>query len=473
MASALAGLGSSMDINSLITQLMAVERAPIEKLATRAENYQSELSAYGSVKSVLGSLQSAAAALTAQATSRPATGASSDATVATVSAQAGAAKASYSLEVRTLAQAQKLYGESHATSAAGIGAGTITIEFGTYANGAFSTGDAAQTLNITIAQGKSSLADVRDAINAAGGGVSAAIVDDGSGKRLVLTSASTGAAQSMRISVSDNDGNDSDSSGLSALAYDPAADSGNGRNLQVAQAAQDADFTLDGLRMTRASNTIADVVDNVTIGLNKAGSTSLTVAPDTAAQRTALDNLVKTYNSAASTMKNLTSYNATTQTGSVLLGESTVRSLQTQLRSVVNGLYGNDGDVRRTLSAIGVSFQSDGTLAVDSTRYGNALSAAPAEVERVINASAKAMSAALDAALANDGVVSARTSGIQTSIKQLAEQQARMEDRMAAIEARYRAQFTALDSLVSSMTSTTEYLSTQFESMRSLYNNKN
>lgn len=475
MASTLAGLGSTMDINSLITQLMAVERVPIDNLAKRTQKYQSELSAYGSVKSTLSSLQSAASALAAQSTSRPATGTSSDTTVATVSAQAGAAKSSYSLEVRALAQAQKLYGASYAAGTAEIGSGSLTIEFGSYANGSFNVADAQKTLGITIAPGKSTLADVRDAINAAGGDVSAALVNDGSGKRLVLTSTSTGAAHSMRIRVSDADGNDTDSNGLSALAYDPAADAGGGRNLQVAQAAQDADFTLDGLPMTRASNTITDAIDNVTIGLSKPGSTNLSIAPDTAAQRSALDTLVKAYNSAVSTMKSLTSYDPVTKTGSILLGESTVRGLQAQIRSVINGVYGNAGDTRRSLSAIGVSMQSDGSLAVDSTRYSSALSAAPAEVERVMTAAATALSTALGTALANDdsGVINARTSGLQTTIKQLTDQQTRMEDRMTAIEARYRAQFTALDNLVSSTTATTNYLTTQFKSLQSITTGKN
>ena len=475
MASTLAGLGSTMDINSLITQLMAVERVPIDNLAKRTQKYQSELSAYGSVKSTLSSLQSAASALAAQATSRPATGTSSDTTVATVSAQAGATKSSYSLEVRALAQAQKLYGASHASNTDDIGTGTLTIEFGSYSNGTFNVADAQKTLSIAVPQGKSTLADVRDAINAAGGDVSAALVNDGSGKRLVLTSTSTGAAHSMRIRVADDDGGNTDASGLSALAYDPAADAGDGRNLQVAQAAQDAEFTLDGLPMTRASNTITDAIDNVTIGLSKTGSTSIAIAPDTAAQRTALDALVKAYNSAFSTMKNLTSYDAVTKTGSILLGESTVRGLQTQIRSVVNGVYGNAGDTRRSLSAIGVAIQSDGSLAVDSTRYGSALSAAPAEVERVMTAAAKALSTALGTALANDdsGVINARTSGLQTTIKQLTEQQTRMEDRMTEIEARYRAQFTALDSLVSSTTATTNYLTTQFKSLQNITNGNN
>jgi flagellar hook-associated protein 2 len=462
-----------MDINSLITQLMTVERAPIDNLAKRAQRYQSELSAYGSVKSTLSSLKSAASALAAQAASRPATGTSSDTTVASISAEPGAAKSSYSLEVRTLAQAHKLYGASHALSTSEIGSGTLTIEFGSFTNNTFSVGDAQKTLSISIAPGKSTLADVRDAINAAAGDVSAALVNDGSGKRLVLTSSSTGAAQSMRISVADDDGNNTDGSGLSALAYDPAADAGDGRNLQVAQAAQDAEFTLDGLPMTRASNTVTDAIDNVTIGLSKPGSSSLVVAPDNAAQRAAVDNLVKAYNSAVATMKGLTSYDATTKTGSILLGESTVRGLQTQIRSVINGVYGNAGDTRRSLSAIGLSIQPDGSLAVDSTRYSSALSAAPAEVERVMTAAAKAMSTALGTALAEDetGVINARTSGLQATIKQLAEQQTRMEDRMAAIEARYRAQFTALDNLVSSTTATTTYLTNQFKSFQSMNGN--
>lgn len=466
MASALAGLGSSMDINSMITQLMAVERIPLDNLAKRTQKFQSELSAFGTVKSSLASLQSAATALAGQATNRPAAATSSDAAIVAASAQSGAGKSTHAIEVHVLAQAQKLYGASYAATTAPIGAGTLKIEFGKTVDGVFNPADADDTLTITIAEGKTSLADVRDAINAANGGVSAAIVNDGGGYRLVLTATESGAANGMRIGVTDSDGDHTDSVGLSALAFDPVATAGSGRNLEIARAAQDAEFTIDGLRMTRATNSISDAVDNVLFTLNKTGGASVSVAPDAVAARTALDNLVKAYNTATSTLKNLTSYDAITKTGSVLLGESTVRNLQAQMRSVINGIYGNSTDTRRTLSSFGVSLQSDGTLSVNSTRYTSALAAAPAEAERVINGAAKSMADILDKALDTEGLLAARTSGIQSSIRQISDQQSRLDARMSAIEARYRAQFSALESMVSTMTSTSSYLSSQFESLQ-------
>lgn len=466
MASALAGLGSSMDINSMITQLMTVERVPLDNLAKRTQKFQSELSAFGTVKSSLASLQSAAETLAGQASNRPAAATSSDATTIAASAQSGAGKSTHAMEVHALAQAHKLYGASYAATDTALGAGTLKIEFGKTVNGTFTPASAEDTLSITIAEGKTGLTDIRDAINTANGGVSAAIVNDGAGYRLVLTASESGAAKGMRISVTDADGDNNDAAGLSALAYDPVAAAGSGRNLEVARAAQDAEFTLDGLRMTRPSNSVSDAVDNVTFTLNKTGSASISVAPDAAAARTALDNVVKAYNSAVSTLKNLTSYDATTRTGSVLLGESTVRNLQSQMRSIINGVYGNDTDSRRTLSSLGLALQTDGTLSVNNSRYTAALAAAPDQAERVISGAAKAMADMLDKALDTEGQLAARTSGIQSSIRQISDQQSRLEARMSAIEARYRSQFTALESLVSTMASTNSYLSSQFESLQ-------
>jgi flagellar hook-associated protein 2 len=218
--------------------------------------------------------------------------------------------------------------------------------------------------------------------------------------------------------------------------------------------------------MTRPSNSVTDAVDNVTFTLRKTGSVSISVAPDAAAVRTELDNVVKAYNSAVSVLKNLTSYDAATRTGSVLLGEATVRNLQSQMRLIINGVYGNETDSRPTLSSLGLTLQSDGALSINSSRYTAALSAAPEEAERVINGASKAMADMLDKALDTEGQLAARTNGIQSSIRQISEQKARIEVRMSAMEARYRAQFSALESLVSTMTSTNNYLSSQFQSLR-------
>ena len=483
MASALAGLGSSMDINSIISKLMTVERAPLDNLAKRTQKFQSELSAFGVVKGAMSNLQSAAAALAGQADSRPVTASSSDSAIASVSAQAGATASNHDIEIIVLAQAQKLYGPAYAESNASLGSGILKIEFGSTVGRTFVPKSNDDTLSITIPSDKTGLSDIRDAINAAHGGVSAAIVNDGTGYRLVLTASESGAANGMRVSVTEADGNgagqnddcdDNDDNGngnngqhiavgLSALAFDPvAAHTG----LEVARPAQDAVFTLDGLRMTRPSNTVSDAVSNLTLTLNKTGGAKISLAEDTGAGRSALDNMVKAYNSAVSTLKSLTKYDETTRTGSILLGESTVRNLQSQMRSVINGVYGNNTDSRRTLSSLGLSLQGDGTLSVNNSRYSAALGAAPDQTGRVINGAAKALSAMLDKALDSEGLLATRTSGIQSSIRQISDQQSRIESRMSAIEARYRAQFTALESLVSTMTSTNSYLSSQFESLK-------
>lgn len=463
MANALAGVGGNLDINSLVSKLMAVERAPIDALATKTKSYQSELSAYGTTKGVLSSLQSAARTLSDATKLPPATATSSNTAAATASAQNGASAGTYTLDVQALAQAHKLYSAGYSASSAAVGGGTMTIELGTYANGAFTAGSASP-VTITIDPAKSTLADVRDAINNASAGVSASIVNDGGSYRLVMTSKESGAANSMRITTTDADGDATDASGLSALAYDPAAQAGSGKNLTEARAARDAQFTLDGLPMTRPSNTVTDVVDNVTFALTNAGTTTVTVTRDPSSAKTSLDALITAYNAAVGTMKSQTAYDATSKSGGPLQGESVVRSVVARLRSTMTGTFDTGSTTMNTLSSLGISFGADGKLAVTTSKYNTAYARDPAAASKLLSAAGTTLNTLLTGVLGEDGAIAARTSGIQKSVDRISTQQTQMENRMTAVEARYRAQFTSLDSAMSSMTNTLNYLKSQFSS---------
>src|SRR5262249_35928654 len=160
--------------------------------------------------------------------------------------------------VQTLAQAQTLASATaYKSTATAVGSGTITIQFGTYSSGAFTPSAERATQTITIAPGQSSISSVRDAINAANAGVSASIVNDGTGNRLVLASTASGTASALRVTVADDDGNNTDAAGLSALAFD--ASTGGTSNLQEKIAAQDATFVVDGIPITKLQNVATDV----------------------------------------------------------------------------------------------------------------------------------------------------------------------------------------------------------------------
>lgn len=390
------GIGSGLDVNSIVTQLMAIEQQPLTALQNKATTLQSQISAYGSIKSSLSTLQGTISGMTTlggMQTLSASVGAS-DAASATVGS--GATAGSYALGITALAQAQKLVSSGFAATSTSVGTGTLTFTFGTTSGGTF-TADASQaTQSVTVTAGQDSLAGIRDAINAAGIGITATIINDGSasGQRLVLTSSRTGAASSVKIDVADDDGNATDAAGLSQLDYDPAAASGSGKNLTETQAAQDAALTIDGLVVHRPTNTVSDLIAGVTLNLTglTSGTTTLGVTANTTAVSASVSAFVAAYNSLQSTLTSLTQYDSTTNTASVLTGDSTVRTIQNQLRTLIGGSLGA-GTRYDTLSDVGVSFQSDGTLALDSTKLQTALNTDPNAVARLFAAAGNATDA--------------------------------------------------------------------------------
>jgi flagellar hook-associated protein 2 len=466
MASSLAGLGTSLDINTLVSSLMQAEQLPLTALTRSTQKYQSQLSALGTLKSGLSSVQGAAKALAEAGSAPAATASAGDSSLLLAAASSGAAPGNFSVEITRLAQSAKLYSAPYASAATAVGGGTLNIELGSYAaDNSFTANPDRTAISLSIDPAKSSLADIRDAVNAKAAGVTAAIINDGSGQRLVFTSTDTGAANAMRITATDADGSDSDAGGLSALAYDAGKPAGSGANLTVARAAQDAAFSIDGLPMTRPGNTISDVVDKVTFTLQKTGSTSVSVTRDGQSTRTAVDNFIKAYNSSMSSMKSLTAYDQATRTGAALFGDSTVRSAQAQLRGLVNGVHGSGN--YNTLSRIGIGISASGSLSLTASKFEAAMKADPAAVASLLSTAGSAMADAMTATLAEGGSISSRTTGVQSSIKRLSDQQLRLESRLSDVETRYRTQFTSLEKTMSSMNNTLSYLKSQFSSSSS------
>ena len=410
------GIGSNLDINTMVTQLMALEGRKMTALQTQEASYQAKVSAFGQVKSAFSSFQSAVSSLATVQQFQSTTAKASDATVLSAKATASATPGSYALEVSKLAQAQKLVTAGQASTTAEIGTGTITFDFGTisgpndaggnptepvkdpktgkYTSAVFTPGSA-DAKTVTIGPNNSSLAGIRDAINGAKVGVNATIVNDGgtSPNRLVLTNSTTGAASSMKISV----GNDS--GGLSGLlSHDPVATAGDpagsaGQHLSETMAAQDAMLTIDGLPVRKSSNTISDVISGVTLNLSKTNvgtPTTVTVARDNASVVTAVNKFVTAYNAINKTFKDASAYDATTKSAAILNGDSSIRGAQAQLRAVMSApIAGGYGEFSR-LSEVGVSFQKDGTLAVDSAKLDKALESNFNDVAGLFAAAGKA-----------------------------------------------------------------------------------
>ena len=369
------GLGSSLDVNGIVSQLMAVERQPLALLDKRESDYKAKLSAYGTLKGALSAFQSAMQGLADPAGFQAVKASAGDTSVftATASTAGKAVPGSYSVEVQQLAQQQKVRSEGFAEINSIIGSGTLTIQYGDYDSGsnAFTLNSAKSVQTVTIDPLNGTLSGVRDAINAANIGISATIINDGSSNRLVLTSKDAGASNSIKITASDDDGANLDAAGLSRLAFDPAATAGAGKNLTQVQTAQDARLQIDGIAISKSSNTITDAIEGVTLNLLKSniGSpASLEVARDSAGIKASVEAFVKSFNAVNQTLADLSSYNTAANRGGVLQGDSAALSIQRWLRATVSASVGSPGGSLTSLSQIGVAFQKDGSLALDATK---------------------------------------------------------------------------------------------------------
>lgn len=468
------GVGSGLDLNGLLDKLTAAEQQPLTAIKIRQAGYNSKLSAYGIVQSLLGSFQSAARKLADPAFMGAFKASSSAADVLGASADTTAAGGSYQVDVTQLAGGQALVagGVASTTSPIGTGAATaVTIDFGaiagtfnattgTYDPGATFTADTAKSqVSLTIDSGNNTLAGIRDAINkAAGAAVSATIVNDGSSNRLVLTSSVTGKSSSMQIKVT----GDADVQAL--LANDPTGV----QALRQTAAAADAALTVNGIAVTSAGNTVASAIQGVTLTLAATGSSVVTTARDTASVKAAITDFVGGYNKLQGKLKELSAYDATKKTVAALMGDSSVRIIQSRLRSaLVEPQAGDVGDPK-LLSAIGVTFQVDGTLSVDAAKLDAALSGNPAGVGRLFTGVgtatglAKNISSTIDGFSAADGLLKVATDGANNAVRRLGDDYDAMQDRIDAKLARYRTQFQQLDAMMSAMSSTSSYLAQQF-----------
>jgi flagellar hook-associated protein 2 len=467
MAIASQGIGSGLDVNSIIATLMAVERQPLTTLTTQQTGYNDKISSIGKVKSGIASLQSAAAAISSSSKIYSYKGILTDTSIASATTTSSAVAGTYSIEVERLAGTHKLLSAiATDTSVAAdlLAGGTLTIELGSATAGtpgSFVAKSGTSPVAVTIAAG-STLANVRDAINSADAGVSATIVNGASGQQLVLTSKSSGETSQMRLS------------GMSAFSFDPTTVVQTGK-LTEKDAGQNAILKVDGIVIADAtSNTVTDAITGLTLNLTKTnlGSpTQLTVSIDTSSLKTKLEAFVKAYNDINSTIKDLTKYDATTKKGGSLNGDQTISSVTTQLRNTLFNVPSGASSNYQYLSDLGINFQSkDGSLVLDSTILQTAIDKNFSAVAATVAAYGTAVSTVATAMNATDGLISTRTEGVNASLTRLGARIDKLNASLVQVEKRYRAQFTSLDVLMSKLSKTSNYLTQQ---LASLNNSKN
>lgn len=379
MAVSTIGVGSGLPLDDLLTKLMTAESQPLTLMAQKEASYQAKLSAYGTLNGALSAFQTAMANLGKSSTFDNLQTTIADKTIFSATAGTKAASGNYQVNVTQLAQAHSISTTGQTSKTALIGAGgstTLTFQFGTIGGGTLVDGkytgatftqDANQaTGTVTITNGNNSLQGIRDAVNAANIGVTATLVSDGSSApdHLIFTSNKTGEVSSMKIDVN------GDSAMQNLLGYDPAGT----QTLKQTSAAQNTQLTVNGFFVNSATNEVKEAIQGVTLNVTKIGTTTMTIAKDTAAVETSVNAFVKAYNDLNSTLKKLTGYDPVSKTGGLLVGDSTARTIQDQLRNMLSSSLQGLSNSNMSLPQIGVAFQRDGTLAVDSAKLSKAMS---------------------------------------------------------------------------------------------------
>jgi flagellar hook-associated protein 2 len=480
-----AGLGSGLDVTSIVSQLTELERAPIKQLQTEASSLQTKVSSLGSLKSALSTLSDASAKLKDPNTWTATTATSSDSTALTVSTDSTAATGSYSIGVQNLASAQATASAVFANSGAVIGIGTLSFEIGSY-NGSlstFATNPNWPKANVEITSGDNTLEKVRDKINSAGVGVLASVVTDATGSRLVLRSSATGTANGFKVTVQDGDGNNTDAGGLSALAYDPTTQvtDANGvpralTNMTATQKADNARVSINGLNIESATNTITGAVEGLTFKASKvtANPVDVSVAQDTESIKKAVTAFATAYTSLNSVIKDQTKYDATNKKGAALQGDSAVIGIQSRMRAILTQSSGASS-VYQQLSQIGLSPDATGALTVNSTKLSAALSSNLSDVKKLF-ANADAADSSKDGfasrfkALADEvtgfeGTLTTRTDGLQKRISDNTKRQAALEDRVALYKKRLTQQYNTLDTNMAKINGLSSYVSQQLAAL--------
>lgn len=446
------GVGSGMDLSSLVDSLVAADRAPQELRISRQESgAKAKLSALGTVTSALDSLQRTLATLKSGSAFNARTATSSKPDVFTASAASDAAIGSYDIEVLSLASAHKLVSNAFAADQA-LGAGSLRIAMGD------------KTLDVTIAAGEDTPAMVAAAIqkaaDRAGIELNASAVTADDGIHLVFSAGEAGAGNAIRITRS------SGAASLDALAYDP----GNLVCLIEKVPATDAQVRVDGLLRTASGNTVPDLVPGLSLTLKQAAPGeihTLAVAGDGNAARSAMQAFVNAYNVAVASIATTTKYDASTKVAAALNGDGMVRSAAGQMRNALGAALSAAGELGVGAGQLGITTKTDGSLVFDGAKFDATLAANPAAVTKALGGEglAASLDKVLTGLLGSEGALRARSAQLNNLVTDAGKQRDRLDTRMADVEKRYRAQYAALDSLVAQLQNTGSFLSQQLASL--------
>jgi flagellar hook-associated protein 2 len=441
--------GSVIDVSSLVSQLVSATQAPQEALiSNKTQAVTTQISAVGALKSALSTFQSSLSALDTPSAFGALAANSSDDTVFTATADSSAALGTYSVAINQLAQAQQL------VSAAFSGGGSQTLGTGTLQ---VSLGGARFT--VAIDSSTDTVAGIAGAINAATGnpGIEASVVTGTDGAHLVLSSAQTGASNTIQVSETDSGG------ALAALTYG----TGNTTHYTQATAAQDATFSVAGVNYTSASNTVTDALSGVTLDLlaTTASPATLSVSTDTSTVQSNISAFVSAYNTMQGSLASLGSFDSTSNTAGPMMGDALLSGMQNQIRSTLYGIVDTGSSTYSSLASIGITTNSDGTLSVNSATLSAALSSDFTAVSQLFsgtNGIAASLNGQITTNLQSGGPIDSRSKTLVQQENALTQQNDQLTQQMNALTASLTEQYSSLNTLLSSLQSTSAYLTQAF-----------
>lgn len=461
------GIGSGLNLSTILDDLTTAEKASLTPISTQQTAYTAKLSAYATLKSSLSTFQTANTALNS-ADLFSATTATSSSSAFSASTSGTVVAGKYTISVSQLAQAQTLTSAVQTSNSTALGdssasSRTLSIKLvdGT-------------SKDITLTSDQTSLTGMRDAINSADAGVSASIIKVGDGSyRLSLTSSETGSDNAVSsITVT------GDNTLQGIIGYDASASS---NAMTESVTAQNAKLTVNNVEIENSSNTISDALEGITLNLNDttSGNQTLTIAKDTSKAQSAIKTWVDAYNTLQDQFSTLTKYTAVDagtssqdSSNGALLGDSTLRTIQTQLKSMLTNAQSSS--TYKTLAQIGITTDpTTGSLELDSDKLKTALNSDADGVKEMIVGDGKTtgitttIGTNLTSWLSSTGIVQAATDGVSKTLNNLTDQYNTMSTRIDDLIARYKAQFTQLDVTISSLNSTSSYLTQQFDTSSS------
>ncbi len=452
------GVGSGIDINSLVTQLVTADTQPdTARIARETSQVGTGISAIGQLKGALATFQSSLNSLNSQSDFQVKTATPSDATIFTAAAGTAAAAGTYQVQVQNLAQSQQILSKPIAGDGTGVlGSGSLTLTLGS------------STFTVTLDSSHSSLSAIRDAINSASDnpGIGATIVHgtDQNGtttSQLVLSSNRTGAANTITVAANGGDG------GLNTLAYNGT----NTANYTSLQEAKDASIIVAGVTASSPTNVVSNAIDGVTINLLAAKpdtKIALTIANDNSTVTSRLQTFVNSYNTLQGVIAKLGNYDAASQVAGPLLGDSLLDGISSQIRRTLTNSVPSAIGQYNSLASIGITTNSDGSLTLDTNKLSNVLNSNFNAVSTVFGATdgvATKLSTFIGAQLAAGSGIDTRNQKLATQQKQIDAEQTAATARKAVITARLTAQFTTMDTLLAQMQQTSSYLTQQFANL--------